>query len=116
MPGWRSPGVFYSGGDDDGRGGLPDRRAKPAIEVARSKKSCILDTLVTSRKPGRLKHHRCRWCALAIAEVIEEAAVKEAIETLAVAGLLEEKYLKPAIEAEAAQADEEKEIFAEMEQ
>jgi uncharacterized membrane protein len=93
--------------------------AEQAIEVAEIIKSAaILDTLVTLQEAEAIKTAIAADVlrTLAIAEVIEEAAVQEAIETLAVAGLLEEKYLKPAVEAEAARADEDKEIFAEVEQ
>ena len=91
--------------------------AEQAIEVAEIIKSAaILDTLATLQEAEAIKTAIAADVVrtLAIAEVIEEAAVAEAIEALAVAGLLEEKYLKPAIEAEAAQAVEDKEVFAEM--
>jgi uncharacterized membrane protein len=93
--------------------------AEQAIEVAEIIKSAaILDTLATLQEAEAIKTAIAADVVrtLAIAEVIEEAAVQEAIETLAVAGILEEKYLKPAIEAEAAEAVEDKEIFAEVEQ
>ena len=50
---------------------------------------------------------------LAVAGVIEEAAVLEAVETLAAARLLEAEYLDAAVQAEAREAAEDRAIFAE---
>jgi hypothetical protein len=49
---------------------------------------------------------------LAIAELIEEEAVAEAIDTLAVAGLLQAEYLEAAAKTDSQEAAEDKEFFS----
>jgi uncharacterized membrane protein len=87
-----------------------------AIEVSEIVKSAaILDTLATLREAEAIKTAIAADVVrtLAMADLIEEAAVAEAIDTLSAAGLLEAKYLDAAVQAEAEEATEIGEFFAE---
>jgi uncharacterized membrane protein len=92
--------------------------AERAIEVAQIVKgAAILDTLATLEEAEAIKTAIAADVVrtLVVAEVIEEAAVAEAIDTLATVGLLEAEYLDAAAQADAQEAAEDKELFAQSE-
>jgi hypothetical protein len=92
--------------------------AERAIEVAQIVKgAAILDTLATLEEAEAIKTAIAADVVrtLVVAELIEEAAVAEAIDTLATAGLLEAEYLEAAAQADAREAAEDKDLFAQSE-
>jgi len=92
--------------------------AERAIEVAQIVKgAAILDTLATLEEAEAIKTAIAADVVrtLVVAELIEEAAAAEAIETLATAGFLEAEYLEAAAQADAREAAEDKELFAQSE-
>jgi uncharacterized membrane protein len=92
--------------------------AERAIEVAQIVRSAaILDTLATLEEAEAIKTATAADVVrtLAVAELIEEAAVAEAIEALTAAGLLEAGLVEAAAQADAQEAAEDKELFAEGE-
>jgi uncharacterized membrane protein len=90
--------------------------AERTIEVAEIvRAAAILDTLATLEEAEAIKTAIAADVlrTLTVAGLIEEAAVAEAIETLAAAGQLEAEYLEAAALADAQEAAEDQEVFAE---
>ena len=93
--------------------------AERTIEVAQIVQSCRHPGYTghprKKLRPSRLPLPRMWYGHWPSPNLIEEAAVAEAIETLAAADLLEAKYLEAATKADAQEAAEDKEYFSAVE-